>query len=101
MAVTYDMVRAVAARLYESSLKKIPEDTKQALQLAGARESQDTARKTIRIMLESAAAAERQQHFVCSDARVPVYFVRLGTRVQLEGDIKRAFVDTFDELVRT
>lgn len=101
MAVTYDLVKSVTAQLYSAALRKIPEETKQALQSLGARESNDTARKTINIMLESAAAAESQQHFVCSDAGVPVYFVKLGTGVRFEGDIKRAIRDGFDELVKT
>lgn len=101
MAVTYDLVKAVTAQLYDASLRKIPEDTKQALEKAGSSERSDTARKTIRVMLESAAAAERQHHFVCSDAGVPVYFVQVGTRVQFEGDFKRAIVDGFAELVKT
>ena len=101
MPITYELVRSVTARLYESSLKKIPEDTKDALRMAAGRDSSDTARKTIRIMLESADAAEQQQHFVCSDSGVPVYFVKIGTRVQLEGDIRHAFVDGFDDLVKT
>jgi fumarate hydratase subunit alpha len=51
--------------------------------------------------LESADAAAREQHFVCSDSGIPVYFVRVGTRVTFDGDIKHAIVDGFDELVRT
>jgi fumarate hydratase subunit alpha len=101
MPVTYELVKAVTAKLYESSLKKIPEDTKAALKSAEARDSSDTARKTLRVMLQSAEAAERQQHFVCSDAGIPVYAVKVGTRVQFEGDFKRAISDGFDELVKT
>ncbi len=101
MAVTYDMVKQVTAQLYDAALRKIPEDTKVALQQAAGRDRSDTARKTLRIMLASAEAAERQQHFVCSDAGVPVYFVKVGTRVQIEGDFKRAIVDGFAELVRS
>jgi len=101
MAVTYELVKEVTARLYETSLRKIPEDTKQALRAAAGRDRSETARKTLRIMVQSAEAAERQQHFVCSDSGVPVYFVKLGTRVQLVGDFKRAIVDGFAELVRT
>jgi fumarate hydratase subunit alpha len=101
MAVTYELVKTVTAQLYDASLRKIPEDTKQALVRAGLSERSDTARKTIQVMLESAESAERQRHFVCSDAGVPVYFVQVGTRVQFDGDFKRAIVDGFDELVRT
>jgi fumarate hydratase subunit alpha len=101
MAISYDLLKSVTSRLYNASLRKIPEETKQALKLAGARDRNETARKTINIMLESAAAAEKQQHFVCSDAGVPVYVCRIGTQVQFEGDVKRAIVDGFDELVAT
>lgn len=101
MAITYDLVKTVTARLYESALKKIPEDTKQALRSAEQRDGIETARRTIRIMLESAEAAEQQRHFVCSDAGVPVYVVKIGTQARFEGDVKRAIVDGFDELVRT
>jgi len=101
MAVSYELVKSVTARLYETALRKIPEDTKAALRAAAATDRNETARKTLRIMLASADAAERQQHFVCSDSGVPVYFVKIGTQVQFDGDFKRAIVDGFADLVRT
>jgi fumarate hydratase subunit alpha len=101
MAISYELIKGVTARLYDASLRKIPEDTKAALRAAESTDRSDTGRKTIRIMLESAEAAEGQQHFVCSDAGVPVYFVKIGTRVQFDGDVKRAIVDGFDDLVKT
>jgi len=101
VGIGYELVKAVTKQLYESSLRKIPEDTKLALAAAEGRDSNDTARKTLRVMLQSAEAAERQQFFVCSDAGIPVYSVKLGTRVQFDGDFRRAIVDGFDELVQT
>ncbi len=101
MAVTYELVKRVTAELYGSSLRKIPEDTKKALRGAESQDTNATARKTIRIMLESAEAAQKEGHFVCSDAGIPVYVVRVGTRVRFEGEIKKAISDGFDELVRT
>ncbi|AZG11023.1 fumarate hydratase [Pigmentiphaga sp. H8] len=101
MAISYDLVRSVSAQLYERALKKIPEDTKEALRAAERGEHNEVARGTLRIMLQSADAAEARQHFVCSDSGVPVYFVGIGTGARLEGDIKRAFADGFDDLVAT
>ncbi|MDE2372152.1 MAG: fumarate hydratase [Burkholderiales bacterium] len=101
MAISYETVKRVTAQLYESSLKKIPEDTKAALTRAEATDGNETARSTLRLMLRSADAAERQQFFVCSDAGIPTYSIRIGTRVQFDGDVKRAIVDGFAELVRT
>ncbi|WP_341895588.1 fumarate hydratase [Ferrovibrio terrae] len=99
MAITYEIVKAVSADLYGSSLKKIPEDTKAALRQARSSESDDNARATIDTMLRSADAAEQTMQFVCSDSGVPEYLVRIGTEAQLSGNIKQAFVDGFAYLV--
>lgn len=101
MAITYELMKSVTAELYRSSLRKIPEDTKEALRGAELHDTDATARKTIRIMLESAEAAQTQGHFVCSDAGIPVYVVKVGTRVRFDGDVKKAISDGFDELVST
>lgn len=101
MAVSYELIKSVTAKLYDAALRKIPEDTKVALRGAAEADRSDVARKTLRIMLESADAAEKHHSFVCSDAGVPVYFVKIGTKVQFDGDVRRAIVDGFDELVKT
>ena len=101
MAITYDMVKSVSAQLYESSLKKIPEDTKEALRGAPRPRRNDGARKILAMMLKSAHAAETSNRHVCSDAGVPVYFVKIGTAARLDGDIKQAISDGFDHLVET
>jgi fumarate hydratase subunit alpha len=101
VAITYEIVKSVSAKLYESSLKKIPEDTKAALRRAHEAESNDGARKIIAMMLRSAEAAETTNRHVCSDAGIPVYFVKIGTAARLEGSIKQAISDGFDHLVDT
>jgi fumarate hydratase subunit alpha len=101
LPVTYDLVRSTARSLYERSLKKIPEDSKRALRDAHDTESVDAARKTLRFMLLSAQKAEENNTFVCSDSGFPVYFIKIGTKVQFGGDIKQALSDAFDELVET
>ena len=101
MAITYEIVKSVSAQLYESSLKKIPEDTKDALRSAYQAESNEGARKILAMMLKSAHAAETTDRHVCSDAGIPVYFVKIGTAARLEGNIKQAISDGFDHLVAT
>ncbi|MFX7747719.1 fumarate hydratase, partial [Acinetobacter baumannii] len=63
--------------------------------------SSASARRTLAFMLDSAEVAEKTGRFVCSDAGIPTYFVRIGTGVRMQGDIKRAIVDGFDHLVQT
>ncbi len=101
MAVTYEMVKSMAAELYGSCLKKIPEDTKDALRKAHEAETHDGAKKILALMLRSAQRAETTDRHVCSDAGVPVYFIKIGTAARLEGDIRRAISDGFDHLVAT
>ncbi|MCQ8781880.1 fumarate hydratase [Mangrovibrevibacter kandeliae] len=101
MAISYEAVRDLTANLYEWSLKKIPEDAKRALETAIEIESNETARKVLSMMRNSAQRAEESDRFVCSDSGVPVYFVKVGTRVQFSGDVKRAISDGFAHLVET
>ena len=101
MAITYEIVKSVAAELYGGCLKKIPEDTKDALRKAYEAERNDGARKVLAMMLRSAQSAEDTSRHVCSDAGVPVYFVKIGTAAKLEGNIKQAISDGFDHLVAT
>jgi fumarate hydratase subunit alpha len=101
VAITYEAVRKLSSDLYAWSLKKIPDDAKQALRDAELAETGDSARQVLAMMRKSAELAERTDRLVCSDSGVPVYFVRLGTAARLEGDIKRAFADGFGELVET
>lgn len=101
VAITYDVVKSVAADLYGSCLKKIPEDTKDALKRAYESETNEGARKILALMLRSAITAETTNRHVCSDAGVPVYFVKIGTAARLDGNIKQAISDGFDHLVET
>jgi fumarate hydratase subunit alpha len=99
MAITPELIKRVTAQLYDRSLRGIPADTRDALNRAGAVETNETARHTLRIMLQSATAAEQGGHFICSDAGVPVYFVRVGTQARFSGNVRQAITDGFDELV--
>jgi fumarate hydratase subunit alpha len=95
MPITSEQIKKLTADLYEWSLKKIPEDTKQALQSAGERERSEVGRKTLTIMLKSADAAEQASGLVCSDVGIPVYSIKIGTRVRFEGPVRQAIVDGF------
>lgn len=99
MAITYDTLRAVARDLYGWSLMKVPDDTLAALARAEESESNPASRETLAFMQAAARVAERKQRHACSDAGFPTYFVKIGTRLTLDGDIRRAFVDGFADLV--
>lgn len=101
MSVTYEQMKAVSAALYAAALKKVPDNSLEALRRAMASETHEGARRTLGIMLRSAEKAEREDRLICSDAGVPVYLVQIGTGVRMQGDLKRAIRDGFAELVQT
>jgi len=95
MPITSEQITRLTADLYEWSLKKIPEDTRQALAAAAPRETNATGRKTLTIMLKSADAAESTGGLVCSDVGIPTYSIKIGTRVQFAGPVRQAIVEGF------
>jgi fumarate hydratase subunit alpha len=101
MPITYEAVKALSAQLYDWSLRRVPADTRAGLRTALARETHHGAQQVLRMMLGSAQRAEESDRFVCSDAGVPVYHVTIGTAARLDGDIKAAISDGFDDLVAT
>lgn len=98
--ITPDLVRDLTAQMYDWSIRMVPEDAVAGLRAARERETGDVARTTLTMMIASAERAARDQSFVCSDAGVPVYFVRYGTRCGFAGDIKGAIRDGFADLVK-
>ena len=99
MAINSATLKRVAADLYEHSLKKIPDDTRAALHRLGQRESNPTGRQTLKIMIESADAARDGNKLVCSDVGIPVYSMKVGTKVHFEGPVRGAIQEAFADLV--
>jgi fumarate hydratase subunit alpha len=101
MAITPEIIKQVTAQLYDRSLRGIPADTMRGLELADRSESNETARHTLKIMMQSANAASKGGHFICSDAGVPVFFIKVGTQANFSGNVRQAITDGFAELVKT
>lgn len=100
MAIDSATLQRVTAQLYERSLKKIPDDTRAALARAETAETDATGKRMLKIMLQSADAAQQDNELVCSDVGIPVYSIKIGTRVQFEGPVRAAITRGFAELVQ-
>jgi fumarate hydratase subunit alpha len=100
MAIDSETIRRVTAQLYERSLKKIPDDTRELLERAQRSETGDTGRRTLKIMLQSADTAQQGDELVCTDVGIPVYSIKVGTRVQFSGSVRRAITEGFAELAK-
>jgi fumarate hydratase subunit alpha len=95
MAITSEQIAQVTADLYEWSLSKVPDDTRAALRAAVPREREETGRKTLTIMLQSAEAAHASGGLVCSDVGIPTYSFKIGTLVRFDGPVRQAIVEGF------
>jgi fumarate hydratase subunit alpha len=95
MAITSEQIAQVTADLYEWSLSKVPDDTRAALLAAVPREREETGRKTLTIMLQSAEAAQASGGLVCSDVGIPTYSFKIGTLVRFDGPVRQAIVEGF------
>ncbi|WP_186275621.1 fumarate hydratase [Burkholderia gladioli] len=98
MAIDSATLRRVTAQLYERSLKTIPDDTRAFLADAAERETSPTGRATLRILVESADGAHRDDSLVCSDVGIPTYSVKIGTRVRFDGPVRAAIREGFADL---
>jgi fumarate hydratase subunit alpha len=101
MPITYERVKSASMKLYETTLKKVPEDIKYALRKAAEAETNDTPTEILKFMLKSAEAAERTGNLICQDVGIPAFFVRVGNMVTLKTDLKYAITKGFEEAVKT
>lgn len=99
--ITEAVIRETSKHLFSAALRKVPEDTKSAIASAIPKETSIGARKLLKYMLKNAITAEERDVFVCSDSGVPVYLLEIGGRASWQGDLKKAIVDGFAELVDT
>ena len=99
MAITYELVKTSRRSSTTARCEAFRRTRRQRCSAPTRAESNETARHTLRIMLRSADAAQRSSQFICSDAGVPVFFVRVGTQAQFSGNVRQAIADGFDELV--
>jgi tartrate/fumarate subfamily iron-sulfur-dependent hydro-lyase alpha chain len=83
--INYDLVSNVAKDLYIRALKILPDDVKEALRRAHDAESHAGAKKILATMLQNVAVAEARDLLVCQDTGVPIYKVRIGSHLSVDG----------------
>jgi len=94
MNVDLGLVESVAKDLYVRALKVLPPDVKAGFARLAAAESAPTARRVLATMVENIAVAERTDNLLCQDTGVPIYNVRIGRGVAVDGyALKQAIRD--------
>ena len=83
----YEMTHNALVR----SATTIPSDVKRAMQKVLDDEAQELAKLHMRAFLENVELAEAKGCFACSDTGWPLFYVKIGDNVQVEGGISSIY----------
>ena len=85
MKIDLQLVEEAAKELYIRALKLLPPDVKQGLDRLSAGESDASAKRVLGTMLKNITVAEDTQTLLCQDTGIPIYNVRIGRGVEVDG----------------
>jgi fumarate hydratase subunit alpha/L(+)-tartrate dehydratase alpha subunit len=83
--VDLQQVEEAAKELYIRALKLLPPDIKQGFGRLQAGESDAGARRMLGTMVTNIAVAEERASLLCQDTGIPIYNVRIGRGVEVDG----------------
>lgn len=92
MQVDLQAVEDAARELYIRALKVLPPDIKQGFGVLQQRESGATARDVLATMVRNIEVAEATDNLLCQDTGIPIYNVRIGRGVELDGMALKAAI---------
>jgi len=78
-------VEEAAKELYIRALKILPPDIKQGFDALAKRESDAGAQRMLGTMIRNIAVAEKTDNLLCQDTGIPIYNVRIGRGVEVDG----------------
>ena len=85
MKIDLQQVEEAAKELYIRALKLLPPDVKQGLTRLQAGESDAGAKRMLGTMVKNIAVAEDRASLLCQDTGIPIYNVRIGRGVDVDG----------------
>ncbi len=85
MRVDPKSVEDVARELYIRALKQLPPDIKQGFDALARRETDAGAQRLLGTMIANIRVAEETDNLLCQDTGIPIYNVRIGRGVEVDG----------------
>jgi len=85
MKIELQQVEEAARELYIRALKLLPPDVKQGLDRLAAGETDAGAKRTLGTMVRNIKVAEDTANLLCQDTGIPIYNVRIGRGVEVDG----------------
>jgi fumarate hydratase subunit alpha/L(+)-tartrate dehydratase alpha subunit len=83
--IDLQQVEEAARELYIRALKRLPPDVKQGLERLAKVETDAGAQRLLGTMMKNIAVAEDRASLLCQDTGIPIYNVRIGRGVELDG----------------
>ncbi|MDO8539289.1 MAG: fumarate hydratase [Opitutaceae bacterium] len=81
----YPLIENACRDLYIKSLKEIPPDVVEAIRRAAATETLEVAKRIFSHYLQSIDLGREQKMIVCQDTGIPIYWVKIGGNLRLDG----------------
>ena len=85
MQVDLKEVEEACKQLYIRALKMLPDDIKQGIAQLKAIETDARAQVVLQTMVTNIQIAERDDNLLCQDTGLPIYNVKIGSNVQVDG----------------
>ena len=85
MKVDLQQVEEAAKELYIRALKLLPPDIKEGLDALARSESDAGAKRMLGTMVRNIKVAEDTTNLLCQDTGIPIYNVRIGRGVEIDG----------------
>ena len=85
MRVDPGLIEEAAKELYVRALKRLPPDVKQGFDALARGETDPRAQRMLGTMIRNIAVAEDTDNLLCQDTGIPIYNVRIGRGVQVDG----------------
>ena len=92
MKVDPKAVEEAAKQLYIRAVKLLPPDIKQGFDRLAAGESDGRASRVLGTMITNIKVAEDTDNLLCQDTGIPIYNVRIGRGVELDGMALKAAI---------
>ena len=85
MKVDPGLVEEAAKQLYIRALKLLPPDVKQGFDALARGETDAGAKRMLGTMIRNISVAEDTDNLLCQDTGIPIYNVRIGRGVEVDG----------------
>jgi tartrate/fumarate subfamily iron-sulfur-dependent hydro-lyase alpha chain len=85
MKIDLRHVEEAAKELYIRALKDLPPDVKRGFEVLAASETDAGAKRVLGTMIRNIAVAEQTDNLLCQDTGIPIYNVRIGRGVEVDG----------------